>query len=162
MKSEETIISEWRELESVDKILSAIRQYEIDMRDYLAETVASLCNVDKSAMLGESDKTYLSQARWLFWYSYRYMTGETFEKISILTADDESGARKFTTTAIGAGCNKMSALIATDSLWRKRWEVVKKIIKLRENPLAPKEDNTIVINVPKDLRDKIKIAIKEK
>lgn len=162
MKSEDTIISEWQEMDSVEKILQAIRHHELDMQDYLAETVAALCNVDKSKMLGGSDKSYLSQTRWLFWYAYRYMTGETFEKIAMITLQQNEGERKFTTTAIGAGYNKMSALIVNDPLWGKRWSIIKRIIKLRENPSAKKEDNTIVISVPKDLRDKISITIKEK
>lgn len=162
MKSEDTIISEWQEMDSVEKILQAIRHHELDMQDYLAETVAALCNVDKDAMLGGSDKSYLSQARWLFWYAYRYMTGETFEKLSILTMKANNNARRFSTTAIGAGYNKMSALIQSDPLWEKRWSIIKRIIKLRENPNEKKVDNTITINIPKHLSDTLTIKIQEK
>ena len=162
MKSEETIISEWQEMDSVDKILQAIRHHELDMQDYIAETVAAICNVEKEAMLGESDKSYLSQARWFFWYAYRYMTGETLEKLSLLTLKANNNTRKFSTTAIGAGYNKMSMLIQNDPLWEKRWSIIKRIIKLRSNALEAKEDNTIVVSIPRHLKDKIQITIKEK
>lgn len=160
MKSDETIISEWQEMDSIDKILSALRHHELDMQEYLADTVAALCNVRKETMLGGSEKAYIAQARWLFWYAYRYMTGETLEKIANMTL--LNGGHKFTTCGIGQSINKMTILISSDPLWEKRWNIIKRIIKLRDAKQEEPQDTTIVVRVPKGLKEKIKFEIKEK
>ena len=162
MKSENAIEADWRELDNVDKILNAIRHHEIDMRQYLAETIAALCDVDIKLMLGDCDKVYVAQARWMFWYAYRYMSGDTFKNIARLTSQNNGGVREYTANAVGAGFNKMSQLIRNDAMWQKRWTIIKRIIKLREPHETANADNTIVINVPKELKDQIKIEIKDK
>lgn len=160
MKSEETIALELKRIDNVEPMLDILRHYELDMYQYLADFVAALCNVSKDVMLGKSEKAHIAQPRWLFWYAYRYMTGETLEKVANMTV--LCGGYKFTTNGIGQCVNKMSALISTEPLWQKRWNIIKRIIKLRDNDDEKKIDNTIVVSVPKHLRDKISITIKEK
>lgn len=160
MKSEEEIALELKRLDNVEPILDIMRHYELNIHEYLADYVAALCNTSKEIMLGRSEKVHVAQARWLFWYAYRYMTGETLEKIANMTI--LCGGHKFTTNGIGQCVNKMSALISTEPLWQKRWNIIKRIIKLRDNNDEKKVDNTIIVSIPRHLRDKISITIKEK
>lgn len=160
MIDEAKIKKDWESIDGIEKILSEIGKHELSVHDHLADIVASLCNIDKMTMLGSSEKAYVAQVRWLFWYAYRYMTGETFEKIGRMTHD--CGGHKFASNGIGQGVNKMSALINSDPIWQRRWTTVKRIIKLREQESEVKVDNAITINIPRGLREKINIIIKEK
>ena len=58
----------------------------------------------------------------------------------------------------------MAVMIERETLWRQRWSVVKQIIReLQEtDDEGKKMDNTIIIQVPRGLKDKIQIKIKEK
>lgn len=159
-KSEELISAEWKELDSIGHILELVRSHEYDIYTYLAETVAALCGIDVDKMLAFNSKIYVIQPRWLFWYAYRYMTGETFEKIAEMTKN--KGNYYFTPNSICHSINKMSALIESAPLWKKRWTIIKRIIKLRDANVEEQVDNTIVIQVPRDIKDKIQISIKEK
>lgn len=55
----------------------------------------------------------------------------------------------------------MSMMIENESLWKRRWTIIKRIIKLREQE-DDYIDKTIVIQVPKTLKGKINITIKDK
>ena len=160
MINEEMIASDWRNLDSVEDILLAVRQHEVDIMAYLADTVASLCNIDRDEMLKPSSEAHLAQPRWLFWYAYRYMTSETLEKVSEMT--ERCCGHRFTPSGIGQCVNKMSQLINTVPIWTKRWTIIKKIIKLRYADSNKSTENTITITVPKELKDIINIEIKEK
>lgn len=161
MRGEEDIKREWQELDSIDEILRLVRECEYNVQEYLANTVASLCDVDVDTMMSNCDKIYIAQARWLFWYAYRYMTNETYEKIGEMSRT--RGKHPFTTNTIGQAINKMSALIESEPIWKKRWMIIKRIIKLRDEVSSEKKtDNTIIIQVPRELRDKLNIQIKEK
>jgi hypothetical protein len=156
-RNEDVIKSEWRKVDGIDHILDVIRSYEYDIYDYLAETVAALCDVDVDVMLSGSEKVYVSQARALFWYAYRYMTNETYEKIANMTSRYHTFAR----VSVGQSINKMGVMIENEPLWRKRWVIIKSIIKLRDQDTNTVVD-TITITIPKHLRDKVSINIKEK
>lgn len=160
MMNEEMIASDWRNLDSIEDILSAVRQHDIDIMAYLADTVASLCNIERKDMLKGCGEAHLAQPRWLFWYAYRYMTGETLEKIADMT--EKCGGHRFTTNGIGQCVNKMSKMISSEPMWTKRWTIIKRIIKLRDAGINKKSDSTITINVPKELKDVINIEIREK
>ena len=160
VKSDEAIKSEWQQMDSVEHILDVIRNHEYDIRRYLADTVAALCDVDVETMLTDCDKIYISQARSLYWYAYRYMTNESYEKIVDATA--RIYGKRFTIGGIANAVTKMSSLIESEPLWKKRWTIIKRIIKLRDTNTEEREDNTIVIQVPRDIKDKIQILIKDK
>lgn len=160
MINDEMIASDWRNLDSVDDILMAVRQHEVDIMAYLAETVASLCNIECKDMLKISSETRFAQPRWLFWYAYRYMTNETLEEIADMT--QRCGGHRFTTSGIGQCVNKMSQMISSEPMWAKRWTIIKRIIKLRNTDNKKSSDNTITITVPKELKDIINIEIKER
>lgn len=160
MRDDKSIQNDWKELDSMDKILQALRSREINVLDYLADISSAICNVTKEDMFGSKDKSVISQTRWFFWYSYRYMTGESYERIASLTKDYSGTDKDFTRSAIGMGIRRMSELITNDPLWNKRWIIIKRIIKLRDNEEIA--EGVITINIPRKLREHVKIEIKDK
>lgn len=160
MINDDMIASDWRNLDSVEDILEAVKRHEMDIMTYLADTVASLCNISRNDMLKGSSEAHLAQPRWLFWYAYRYMTSETLEKVADMTK--RCGGHRFTPNGIGQCVNKMSQMISSEPMWTKRWTIIKRIIKLRDVDSNKKQDSTITITVPKELKDIINIEIKER
>lgn len=158
--SDEKIQDRWAKIDSdnLNKALSYLRNTETEASEYIAECVASLCDVNVEDMLSNTNVIFLVHARWLYWYAYRYMTNESFDKMSHRLKTD---SKTFGARSIQKAVTKMSMLIASEPIWSKRWAVVKRIIKLRNNS-DKKTDNTIVVQVPKELKDKVNIVIKTK
>lgn len=159
MKTDEQIKNDWQKLETenIEKACDLLRQHESRIEDYMADIVASLCNVDCAAMLTNSSVAYLAQARWLYWYAIRYMTNETYDKIAMRTTA-KSGC-KFTPNGIGQSINKMALLVAQEPIWVKRWTIIKHIIKLRDMVVKEKsemETVTMKIIAPKGVKVELK------
>lgn len=157
---EQNIMNKWKGIDDdAFAAVEALRGYAHGVQDLLADCVAALCDVDVKMMLTNTDVIHLAHARWLFWYSYRYMTNETLDKIALMT--QRIGGESFTKQGVAASINKMSLLIEREDIWNRRWRIMKRIIKLRGQE-DESVDNAIVIQVPKDLKGKINIAIKDK
>jgi chromosomal replication initiation ATPase DnaA len=141
---------------NVDAICELLRQQEMPIIEYLADFVAALCDVNKEDMLGNTDRVNVTQARWLFWYAYRFMTNEPYEKIAQRTAIN---GYKFSQQGITNGANKMSMMIEQEPIWRKRWTIVKRIIKAYDNDIMGEDHKTprIIIKAPKELVGRISI-----
>lgn len=159
IKSDEQIKSDWEHLENdnIEKACEYLRKYEGDIEDYVADIVASLCNVDVDKMLSDTSVAYLAQARWLYWYALRYMTNETYDKIAERTT--RKSEYRFTPNGIGQSINKMSAMIINEPMWTKRWIILKRIIKLRETVIKEKgemETVTMKIIAPKGVKVELK------
>lgn len=153
--TEEKIKQELEENERVvmQCVCDTLLNYEGKIRTYLADFVASLCSVDKDSMFSENNSLDVAQARWLFFYAYRYMTNDTYEKIGRL-----SGAlygKIFTKAGVAASVNKMYALIEQQPIWRKRWTIIKRIIKL-QNEMVFEPQVPITITIPKNVELTIK------
>lgn len=145
----------------IQQAIKHLQMQEQEIHDYLADLVTALCDVTTEEAFSNTDVIYLAHARWLYWYAYRYMTNESYEKIAKRTS---RYGHLFHLRSIQSGVNKMSAMIEIEPVWRQRWSVVKQIIKeLQTNEKENSDiDNTIIIQVPRDLRDEIQIKIKEK
>ena len=159
IKSDEQIKSDWEHLENenIEKACEYLRRYEGDIEDYVAEIVASLCNVDVDKMLSDTSVAYLAQARWLYWYALRYMTNETYDKIAERTM--RKTPYRFTPNGKGQSINKMSAMIVNEPIWTKRWIILKRIIKLRDTVVKEKvetETVTMKIIAPKGVKLELK------
>ena len=159
MKTDEQIKSDWQRLENdnIEKACEYLRGYESDIEEYLAEIVASLCNVDAKEMLSDTSVAYLAQARWLYWYAIRYMTNETYDKIAERTRAKSS--YKFTPNGIGQSINKMSSMITNEPIWTKRWVIIKRIIKMRDVVVNERDGNetlTMRIIAPKGIKVELK------
>lgn len=140
----------------VNKACEHLKQAEYSIQDYLAEYVASLCDVAKTDMFQQTDVVYLAHARWFYWYAYRYMTSESFDKIALQTFH---GCHSFNSRTVQNGVSKMAVMIDSEPLWRKRWTIVKQLIKTYNEDEI--EEYTITVNVPKKLKGIVKIKIKE-
>ena len=156
------IQEQWDVLDNynLEKALHFLRHCEMDVQEFLADSVAVLCDVDKSLMLSDCNTIHVAQARWLYWYAYRYMTSETYEKIVANT--ERLCGKRFTKQGVASSVNKMSLLIESQPIWKKRWTISRRIIKLRDgNEEEGEKNSTIVIHVPKGLKDRLNIQIKE-
>ena len=153
--TEEEIKQELKENERVvmQCVCDTLLNYEGKIRTYLADFVASLCNVDRDRMFSESNSLDVAQARWLFWYAYRYMTNETYEKIGKLSG--ELYGKTFTKVGVAASVNKMYTLIEQQPIWRKRWTIIKRIIKL-QNEMVFEPQVPVTITIPKNVELTIK------
>ena len=157
MNSDEKIIDDWNTLDNadIDEICSLLRLHEHRIQDYLVDCVAATCGVDKSDMMTNVSDINTIHSRWLFWYAYRYMTKESFVRISEIT---QRYGRKFTEQSISNSVNKMGNMIANETIWTKRWVIIKRIIKLRDK--VAKNDLQDVIKVvvhhPKNVEVKLK------
>lgn len=142
----------------IEEACKHLRQAEYSMQDYLADYVAAMCDVSKEEMFAQTDVVYLAHARWFYWYVYRYMTSESFDKIALQSVH---GGHNFNSRTVQNGVSKMAAMIDAEPLWRKRWTVAKQLIKAHNDESGDIEEHTITVSVPKKLKGIVKIKIKE-
>lgn len=163
IKSDNEIRDDWKTLEedSLNEICEKVKSYERNIQDYLAEVIAALCELDLNDMMTKADRVHCNHARWLFWYAYRHMTNDTFEHMSQIT--DRYG-RKFAHQSINSAVNKMSSLIADNTIWTKRWLFVRRVIKARDQSTeidfdyaAKTPTDRVTITIPQELKSKIEI-----
>ena len=76
------------------------------------------------------------------------MTNETYEKSGKLSG--ELYGKTFTKVGVAASVNKMYELIENGGIWRKRWLIVKRIIKISNTLIEEQENQPIKIIIPKD------------
>ena len=127
MKNEQEILNDMESIESATVVEACrlIGEYNGSLKKYLVMFTAQLCDVEQEALLSESKNIDTVRARWLYWYAYRYMTGETHETI----AKRNVTRKRFSSQSVGNAIFNMAQLIAEDGIWTKRWFVLKKIIK---------------------------------
>lgn len=159
IKSDETIKQEWSELDNADieQICELLKTHECRIQDYLVDCVASLCNVDKCDMMTNVSTLNILHSRWLFWYAYRYMTNEPFVRIKEIT---QRYGRTFTEQSISNSVNKMGTMIASETIWTKRWVIIRRIIKLRDETNKDNESQktiSVVVHHPKNVEVKLKM-----
>lgn len=128
--------------------------YNYDLLNNLLYFVSALCNIQPVDILSVSDKIHVSQARWLLWYAYRYMTHESYERISDYMCIE---GHRFNTRSVAAGIEKMAKLIEQETLWGKRWHIIKSIIKIWKNNKTTEIKKDVVITIPKDSDINIKV-----
>lgn len=133
MKNDKEIKEDLKNLrcKSFQEIEYVLRKYDYNAQDMLSSFVASVCDIDIADMLTTGNQPYAAQARWLFWNAYRYMTHETYERISERTILDGC---KFTSESVRTGIFKIQQLIEEDDTWKGRWLIIKRMIKLWRNP----------------------------
>lgn len=136
-----------------------IRLCEISVQKRLHELTASLCDIDKDKMFENTDVVFIAHARWFYWYAYRYMTNESYDKIAL---QDFHGLHKFNARTVQNAVSKMSMMIENEPLWKRRWLVVRKLIKIYNKEDENEPIRPIIINVPKELKGIVRIETKEK
>ena len=125
----------------------------------LAAIVAALCNIHVESMLTSKKRSNLF-VRWLFYYAYRYYTNCTYDKI--LHTFQTNGLYA-TYYEIRSGVERMDGMIDREKYWKHRWGILKNIINSkidgndRETIEIEKSTKDVVIVIPKELKDKVKI-----
>ena len=155
MKEEIFVLEKMSEIDkqTLDSICDLLRGYESKIQYWLAYFVASLCNVEIDKMLTDCNTLSVAQSRWLFWYAYRRMTNETYEKIANVSS--QYYGKFFTTATVANGITKMAQMVECEPIWTKRWVIIKRIIKqYRENLIENEEPIKIV--VPKNAKVELK------
>ena len=167
IKCDSEIIKDWTRLddENVTRICELVKAYDRDILSYLSDLVANMCDIDAKEMMTRKDSVHHAHARWLFWYAYRYMTNDTYDHIAETTKTD---GVKFSTQCVISSVNNMSTMIIDNTIWTKRWTVIKRIIKMRDQAAEFDFGNSkqfpsdrITVNVPKELKGKIQINFNE-
>lgn len=160
MGKDEKIIQDWEMIDNayIDEVCRLLRLHETNIQEYMVDCVASICDVDKLDMMTNVSNLNTIHSRWLFWYAYRYMTKDSFSHISHITL---RYGKKFTEQSVSSSVNKMGNMIDNDTIWAKRWAIIKRIIKLRDSTLSDENQNAVVIvQYPKNVEIKLKTKTK--
>ena len=156
MGKDEKIIQDWEMIDNayIDEVCRLLRLHETNIQEYMVDCVASICDVDKLDMMTNVSNLNTIHSRWLFWYAYRYMTKDSFSHISHITL---RYGKKFTEQSVSSSVNKMGNMIDNDTIWAKRWAIIKRIIKLRDSTLSDENQNAVVIvQYPKNVEIKLR------
>jgi hypothetical protein len=137
------------ENEELEQAIKHLQQCGSLIYSHTASIVAALCNVDKTKMLINGNMVDISHARWLFWLSCRYATGESHRKI--VASTQHLCGKKFTIQSVSNGIAKMSEMIEQEPLWKKRWGYMKRIIKSFNAIVDEGGNQPIKIVVPKNV-----------
>lgn len=160
MGKDEKIIQDWEMIDNayIDEVCRLLRLHETNIQEYMVDFVASICDVDKLDMMTNVSNLNTIHSRWLFWYAYRYMTKDSFSHISHITL---RYGKKFTEQSVSSSVNKMGNMIDNDTIWTKRWTIIKRIIKLRDSTLSDENQNAVVIvQYPKNVEIKLRTKTK--
>ena len=144
---------EENEKDAILGICKILANYEGNIYDHIADFVSSLCCITKERMFSDSKSIDVAQARGLFFYAYRYMTANTYDKIGRITG--ETYGRRFTPEGVKSSIVKMSELIESNPIWSKRWSILKIIIKSQKVGID-ESCVPITIKVPKNIIATIK------
>ena len=144
---------EENEKDAILGICKILANYEGNIYDHIADFVSSLCCITKERMFSDSKSIDVAQARGLFFYAYRYMTANTYDKIGRITG--ETYGRRFTPEGVKSSIVKMSELIESSPIWSKRWSILKIIIKSQKVGID-ESCVPITIKVPKNVTATIK------
>lgn len=126
------MVNETKEIEKAneleDKMLSTIcetiRKYNELSAKHLAQITADLCGVDCEDLLHDTSHRTNSEARYLYWFAYRYLTEESYSSIA-----KKPWQRRFTEQCVGAAILRMANMISANTIWTKRWVILKHVIK---------------------------------
>lgn len=160
MGKDEKIIQDWEMIDNayIDEVCRLLRLHETNIQEYMVDCVASICDVEKLDMMTNVSNLNTIHSRWLFWYAYRYMTKDSFSHISHITL---RYGKKFTEQSVSSSVNKMGNMIDNDTIWAKRWAIIKRIIKLRDSTLSDENQNAVVIvQYPKNVEIKLRAKTK--
>lgn len=161
MKSEEQIRNDWSNVDVIHEnpTLKDLQIHSQKAKEYLIDCVCAECGVEREEIFSKRRKSRLVHARWLYWYAYRYMTNESFDEIA---KSNKKYGHDFDSRSITGGVNKMAYMISREQHWASRWAALRRTIKLRDDEQKTLFTQKITIYIPKELKNKVEIEIKEK
>lgn len=120
------------EKNTVERVCAILRGHKLNIQEGLMDFIAALCDVDKHAMMNALGKRDVSlfHARWFYWYANKALTGDTYKKMS---EDSTKHGKKVSMICVMKGVLKMSTMIDSEPIWRKRWIIMKRVIKENNN-----------------------------
>lgn len=152
---------------SFKEIEVILRRMDYDTQDMVSSFVASICNVDVADMLSSSNNLHLAQSRSLYWYAMRYLTKDTYQRISERSKLD---GHAFSPESIAISIPKMTELIENDSVWKRRWVIVRRMLNLLQDPQnynvsdftnPSPQKYKILLQVPSGTRDDFEVSVVE-
>lgn len=139
---------------TIEEVCKRLQGYTQDITHTLVELVASLCDITKEELLRDKKHLASKHARWLYWYAYRQLTNESYETMS--QRFKQYG--RFPANSIGWAVANMSMMIASGTIWTKRYAMIKKVIRAANRCEESEHPKDIVVKVvaPKDIKIEIK------
>ena len=122
-KEAKEIIKE-SERKAIDDACNALRGHVRLTEECIAQLVASLCNVRVRDMLMDKGRSPFSLARGLYWYTIKQVFNVTNDYISKASTKHTH----FKISCVRLAISNMSMLIQKDSIWQKRWYIIKRVI----------------------------------
>lgn len=148
------------------EIEAILRKFDFNDQNMIASFVASLCGVDVADMLSVTHHANISQARWMYWYAQRYYTHDTYQRISERTMLD---GHSFSLECICRDITKIMAIIESDDVWRRRWVVTKRMLKLLNDPMDYQPNDfsynsqkyKVMLQVPRGTKENVEVEVVE-
>ena len=126
--------------------------------EYILNYVCEVCDMTSAEVLSHRRIMPIPLVRGFFWYLVRRATGYSNQHIANITS---TGEYTFTSAGVGSSITRIINAISHDRLWNARWKQA--IIDLNLAKAIEKDEEVVVsMLVPKGMRNKIKIEIKEK
>ena len=125
--------------------------------DKVCEVVCKVCEVDMHGLLNERGMPYPT-CRGLCWHALRIITNMTYARMAVLVAQR---GHDFTVASLNTATSKAVNLISTSAYWRQQWNAIKKELDIKPQKFE-NEVMEIVVTLPKEARNKVKIKIIEK
>lgn len=125
--------------------------------DKVCEVVCKVCEVDMYGLLNERGMPYPT-CRGLCWHALRIITNMTYARMAVLVAQR---GHDFTVASLNTATSKAVNLISTSAYWRQQWNAIKKELNIKPQKFED-EVMEIVVTLPKEARNKVKIKIIEK
>ena len=143
------------------------KKYEVlgGVLDELFTRSAKLFDIEVSDMFSNSKKYDIVRAQWLFWYAMRYLTHDTCRKIAEYT-----NARfphcNFSQNTVVYATNNVVQNINSDTIWKKRWFILRGIIDEYREKIISKENEeqskkkkvVVIVHPPQDVEVELKIG----
>lgn len=129
--------------ESIERILT-----------YVCET----CDMTREEILSHRRITPIPLVRGFFWYLIRRTTGFSNLHIAKVTSN---GKYTFTSAGVGSSISRIIDAISHDKLWALRWKKAVQDLDLGKS-VEKDEEFVLSMTVPRGMRNKVKIDIKER
>lgn len=148
-----------------EHIRMLLNKEEYETQNAIAKFAAEICDVNLEDMYVVTCKTDIAQARWFMYYAIRYTTQETYERMAERLVFD--GVRQSKDT-IRKGVERMSFMVNNNATWKKRWALMKRVLQEidsangNEDKVEVSKNSEISITIPRELKNIVKVQIKEK
>lgn len=161
MKSEQEIKKMWKDSddEFIEKLSALLSSHTYSTFDILARCVAEVCDVKEKDIFSSA---HLPQAKSLFWFAYKKISGATYAQMSKIAKKHGSPHHW---RILSRYINLATSMVTEDEEWARRWRIINTIIKYGKEKENKKEqyvekEYTLTIKVPQNLKGLVDIKVK--